>query len=266
MKPPFENQGEPEEGIQETPPSPRPMLPLNRRRLRVGHPPQAIPALDGDEEWPGETDGERPRSLRQDLDPVFGYILVMALSVGLTPVQENTRYVLLWSFMALMGGIAFLLGSGIRLKVTDPGDLVWGVALGAFTGGALMLVGADTLAVTSERLFNAGAKDNPLLDTWVFQATVFVMPLTETLFFRGAMQRVHPIPVVAILASFWSILLFFPNLHLGETPAVGVVIGTALVVLNFLYSYVNFRHGLAASFFCQVVAGTLLLLVPRLIV
>jgi hypothetical protein len=84
------------------------------------------------------------------------------------------------------------------------------------------------------------------------------------LFFRGAMQRVHPIPVVALLASVWSMLMFFPNLGLGETPAVGVVFGTALVLLNFLYSYVNFRYGLAASFFCQISAGTLLLLVPRL--
>jgi hypothetical protein len=70
---------------------------------------------------------------------------------------------------------------------------------------------------------------------------------------------------VALLASVWSMLMFFPNLGLGETPAVGVVFGTALVLLNFLYSYVNFRYGLAASFFCQISAGTLLLLVPRLI-
>jgi membrane protease YdiL (CAAX protease family) len=157
------------------------------------------------------------------------------------------------------------MGSGIRLKVTDPGDLLWGVGLGLFTGGALMLVGADTLATTSQRLFNDGQPGNATLDTWVFQAMVFVMPMAESLFFRGAMQRVHPIPVVALLASVWSMLMFFPNLGLGETPIVGMVFGTALVLLNFLYSYVNWRHGLAASFFCQITAGMLLLLVPRLI-
>ena len=30
------------------------------------------------------------------------------------------------------------------------------------------------------------------------------------------MQRVHSLPVVALLASVWSMLMFFPNLDLGE--------------------------------------------------
>ena len=237
---------------------PRPMYP--RRRLRVGHPPQAIPRLSDEDDDP-----DAPPPVRHELDPVFGYILAMALSVGLMPLQANARYVLLWAFMAAMGGMAFLLGSGIRLKVTDPADLLWGIGLGAFTGGALMLTGGDTLRTVAERIFGAGAGDTPLLDTWIFQATVFVMPIAESLFFRGAMQRVYAIPVVAGLASVWSMLMFFPALGLGEAPAVGVVLGTAIVLLNFLYSYVHWRHGLAASFFCQVVAGTLLLLVPRVL-
>lgn len=172
---------------------------------------------------------------------------------------------MLWAALALMGGMAFVLGSGIRLKVTDPGDLIWGLGLGVITGGGLMLVGWDTLAVTAERLFAMGQDDSALLETWIFQATAFVMPLSEALFFRGAMQRVHSIPTVALLATAWSALMFFPNLGLSETPVVGFVIGTALLVLNFLYGYVNYRHGLTASVICQIVAGTLLLLVPRLI-
>lgn len=243
----------------------RPMLPRDSR-LRIGHPPQAIPVSpdDRDDDWLRESRDVSARSTRHDLDPIFGYIMAMALSIGLTPVQANVRYVLLWAFIAAMGGIAFLMGSGIRFKVTDPGDLLWGIGLGLFTGGALMGVDSNTLATTSERLFSAGATDRALADTWVFQTTIFVMPVAESLFFRGAMQRVYPIPVVALLASLWSMLMFFPNLNLGETPAVGMVFGTALVLLNFLYSYVNFRHGLAASFFCQISAGSLLLLVPRL--
>ena len=73
------------------------------------------------------------------------------------------------------------------------------------------------------------------------------------------------LPSVAALASIWSMLMFFPNLGLAETPGVGVVFGTAIILLNFLYGYVHWRNGLAASFFCQIVAGTLLLLVPRLV-
>lgn len=268
MKPPFTDDEAPSEpSVDENgaPISPKPMAP--RTRLREGHPPQAIPIRRNelDDSDTGDPAARQARSTRQDLDPIFGYILAMALSVGLTPVQANTRYVLLWAFMAAMGGVAFLLGSGIKLKVTDPGDLLWGLGFGAFTGGALMLVGADTLQTVSDRLFGAGETDSVLVDTWVFQAMVFVMPVAESLFFRGAMQRVHSIPSVAILASTWSMLMFFPHLDLAKTPVVGVILGTAIVLLNFLYSYVNWRHGLASSFFCQISAGTLLLLVPRLI-
>jgi hypothetical protein len=244
------------------------MMPLDRRRLRIGHPPQAIPLSDEPEGWDEEeAEGEALRSRRQDVDPIFGYIIAMALSLGLTPIQVNTRYVALWALLGAMGGMAFLLGSsGNHQKATDPGDLLWGIGLGIFAGGALLLVGQDTLAVTSTRLFGGGHEDNPLLNTWIIQTTVFVMPMAESLFFRGALQRVQPMPVVAVLATIWSILMFFPNLGLSETPVVGLVIGVALALLNFLYSYVNFRHGLAASFLCQVCAGTLVLLVPRLIV
>lgn len=248
---------------------PRPMAPLNRRRLRSGHPPQAVPiGRPADDDWASEPEDSADYTLRkrrQDIDPIFGYVMAMALSIGLTPAPDNTRYVVLWAALALMGATAFVLGSGIRVKVTDPGDLLWGMGLGLITGGGLMLVGWDTMAVTAERLFAMGQDDSALLNTWIFQATAFVMPLSESLFFRGAMQRVHGIPTVALLASAWSMLMFFPNLGLSETPVVGFVIGTALVVLNFLYSYVNYRHGLAASIVCQVVAGTLLLLVPRLL-
>lgn len=269
MKPPLID---PDPQSEEFEPSPRPMSPLDRHRLRIGHPPQAIPLpsdMDEDGEWDDEGEPVEAlppaRSYRQDLDPVFGYILAMALSIGLTPIQTNLRYVLLWAFLALMGGVSFMLGSGKQTHSADPGDLLWGIGLGVFVGGSLMMVGIDTLQVTSNRLFNAGQEGSTLLNTWVFQATVFAMPISESLFFRGTMQRVHPLPVVALLSSVWSMLMFFPNLGLGDTPAVGAVIGTALVVLNFLYSYVHFRHGLAASFFCQLTAGSLLLLAPRLI-
>ena len=60
-------------------------------------------------------------------------------------------------------------------------------------------------------------------------------------------------------------LLFFPALDLAGSPAVAVVYGAALILLNFLYGYVNFRHGLAASLVCQMTAGSLLLLFPLIL-
>jgi len=102
------------------------MLPMDRHRLRTGHPPQAIP-LHRDEQdeapWTDEPVSCVVRSSRQDLDPVFGYILAMAFSVGLTPVQANTRFVLLWAFLAVMGGMASSAGSGFVSKERTP--VIW---------------------------------------------------------------------------------------------------------------------------------------------
>ncbi len=273
--------GGPDKPEEDEQPAPRPMQPLDRSRLRTSYPPQAIPLrqdddpdaldalddVDEDEGWENapEVDATASRASRQDLDPIFGYVLAIALSIGLTPIEADTRYLLLWTFLALMGGMAFVLGSSAHDRPTDPGDLVWGLVLGGLSGGALMLVGGDTLAVTSERLFGATRSDNSLLITWVAQATLFVMPIAETLFFRGALQRVHSFLTVSLLASVWSVLLFFPALDLAGSPAVAVVYGAALILLNFLYGYVNFRHGLAASLVCQMTAGSLLLLFPMIL-
>ena len=68
---------------------------------------------------------------------------------------------MLWAFLTLMGGTASVLGSRVRLKTDDPSGLLWGLFLGGISGGALVLVGGDTLAVTSERLFGNNAGRQP---------------------------------------------------------------------------------------------------------
>jgi hypothetical protein len=47
-------------------------------------------------------------------------------------------------------------------------------------------------------------------------------------------------------------------------PAVAVIIGTALFLMNLMYSYVRQRNGLAAAWICQIVASLILLFLPLL--
>ena len=91
---------------------------------------------------------------------------------------------------------------------------------------------------------------------------IFVMPLAETLFFRNLLQARQPFVVTGALASLWSILLFFPMLDVGRYPVIAILIGTALVLMNMIYSYVRDRNGLAAAWLCQIVVNVVLLLVP----
>jgi hypothetical protein len=60
-------------------------------------------------------------------------------------------------------------------------------------------------------------------------------------------------------------LIFYPHMELGGAAGVALSIALFFALLNFLYSYVRFRNGLAAAWSCQIIAGSLIWFVPRLI-
>ena len=93
---------------------------------------------------------------------------------------------------------------------------------------------------------------------------VFVIPVAETLFFRGILQETRPFWQVGLLSSIWSLLVFFPLLEVNKFPAVAILIGTALVMMNLMYSYVRNRNGLAAAWVCQILVNLILLFIPLL--
>lgn len=194
-------------------------------------------------------------------DPVFGFLIAVALSIGLLPlIPDNTdmRYIIIWAVMAGFGVLAWLLGSAARIGQETPENLVWGLIFGLIIGVPMLMVGGDTLRQTDQRLF-VNMRPGEVL-----AFLVFVMPLAETLFFRGLLQESRPFWLVGILASLWSAFVFFPLLDVGRYPAVGVVIGTALALMNLMYGYVRRRNGLAAAWLCQIVANVVLLFLPFL--
>ncbi len=203
------------------------------------------------------------RMSRRESDPIFIYIVLMALGVGLTPLASTNpidRYTILWTLLAVAGVAGAILSDGPFLRETRGEDLLWGGALGVLVGAPLLLVGAQPLALASEQVF-AGLPDGA-----VFQSLVFVMSTAESLFFRGMLQSVQSLLVTALMSSGWSVLLFFPTLDLGGYPAIALIVGTFIVMLSVLYSYVRQRNGLAAAWLCQIVVSVLWLFVPRLLV
>ncbi|MCA9908344.1 MAG: CPBP family intramembrane metalloprotease [Anaerolineae bacterium] len=91
---------------------------------------------------------------------------------------------------------------------------------------------------------------------------VFVMPLAETLFFRGLMQERRAFWLIGTLSTIWSLVLFAPMLDLLNFPGVAVLIGIALFLMNMIYSYVRERNGLAAAWLCQITVNIIVLFVP----
>jgi len=193
-------------------------------------------------------------------DPAFGYLIALALSIGLTalPNSADLRYTLAWSVLALFGVLAWLLGNGERIGQEKPENLAWGIIFGLIIGTPLYAFGGGILTTTVRLLFTDMQAGELLA------YLVFVMPLAETLFFRGILQQNRSFAIVGILSSLWSIVLFFPVLGVVEYPGVAVVIGIALVLMNLTYSYVRRRNGLAAAWLCQIVVNLVLLFLPYL--
>ena len=192
-------------------------------------------------------------------DPTFGYLIALALAVGLTalpPDQRDLRYTILWMVPAGFGVLAWLLGRGARIGEETPENLAWGVAFALIIATPLLAVGGSTLTATVNRLF-AGMSWGTLL-----AYLVFVMPLAETLFFRGLLQQERAFWLVGLMSTLWSALLFLPNLDVGTFPAIGTVVALAFLMMNMIYSYVKQRNGLAAAWLCQIVVNLVLVFVP----
>jgi hypothetical protein len=214
---------------------------------------------------------ETPSRRYRGGDPLFGFLLAIALSIGLTPVlpaQADLRYTLAWGALALVSVLAWLLGNADRIGQEDPVDLAWGVGFGLILSVPFALFFEDTLFQPATRLMfpEPGRADG--LDTagTVLAFLIFVKPLAETLFFRGLMQRQLEFWVVGALATVWSVTLFFPVMwgEILEAPAVGLFLGVVLLAMNMLYSYVRDRNGLAAAWVCQITTGLILFFIPFL--
>ncbi|NWF71021.1 MAG: CPBP family intramembrane metalloprotease [Chloroflexi bacterium] len=204
---------------------------------------------------------ERTPYRSESADPLFGLLIAIALSIGLTPLlpqQADLRYTLVWAAMAGFGVLAWLLGSGTRIAQEKPENLVWGVVFGLILGAPLLLLGSSALASTVRRLF-ADMSVGTLL-----AYVVFVMPLAETLFLRGVLQEKRRFWMAALLSSVWSGVLYLPLLDVGRFPGPALVIGVTLLMMNVMYSYVRQRNGLAAAWLCQITANLVLLALPFL--
>ncbi len=193
-------------------------------------------------------------------DPIFGFLIALALSVGLSPLIDNgnleLRYTLSWGVLAIFGVLAYLFGSSARIETETLDNAVWGVSFGLILGAPLLAFGGSTLNTAVILLFrdmSFGA---------VLAYLVFVMPLAETLFFRGVLQEQRPFWLVALMGTFWTCVLFFPLMDLNRYPLVAFVICLTLLMMNAMYSYVRQRNGLAAAWICQIVVNLVLVFLP----
>jgi membrane protease YdiL (CAAX protease family) len=207
----------------------------------------------------GESSSRGPTS-----DPVFGFMIAAALSIGLTPLlpdNADLRYTLAWGTLSGVSVLTWLLGHMERIGSERPENIGWGVLYGLMLGIPLMVVLRQAI------LEPAAAEMFPNMSLGSLLAfLVFVMPMSETLFFRGLLQRQLPFWIVGILATLWNLVLFFPVMWqtVTQLPAITLVLVIVLFLMNMTFVYVRERNGLAASWMCQIVANLIVLYIPFL--
>lgn len=193
-------------------------------------------------------------------DLVFGYLLAIAVGIGLTPLlpqQAALRYTLCYAILMGFGALAWLLGSPPRVEEA-PRQLLRGLLAGLLLGLPFFFIGGAGLRGAVARLFPelpAGA---------VLAYALFIITPAETLFFRARAQRHLPWWLAATLASGWSLLLFLPLLEPLRLPYASALFGAAIATMNLIFSHLCRRSGLAAAFVAQLVAYSVLLFFPAL--
>ena len=219
-------------------------------------PPETIPDTSPETANTDDESDDLPRYRRGSNDPLFGLLLAGAISIGLMPLgtsDADLRYTIVWGLLATFGVLAWLMGNFPRIGEEKPEDLAWGLAFGLILGIPVLAFGSGALDDISTRMFPE------LKPGTVLALLVFVMPLGETLFFRGILQDMRSFWEVAIIATIWNLVLFFPLINAGPYP---LIMGVILIMVNVLYGYVRTRNGLAAAWLAQITANIVLLFFP----
>jgi hypothetical protein len=217
--------------------------------------PEVIPEEQVEEIYPEAEEEGAPRTI----DPAFVYIIFVVVTwLGLSRLDVDVRYTLVWSLLTVVAAAAIALDR-VQIESIRLSNVLTGLGFGALIGLPLLGIGGPQLQRVSLSVFGKAS------ETAVFQMLAITMPLAETLYFRGAFQAARGLIFTGLAAGLWSILLFFPQLEVLKFPLVAVVIAFCLVFVNFVYSYLRERFGLFASWACQIAVNLLLLFASRFV-
>jgi hypothetical protein len=267
-----------------------PAIPVDRGRMRrprgpglppLAHPPLLLPEayrLAVPQMMPGygEEDDEPPRPLvalmgeaaltdagaqtfSQRFDPLYPFLVYLALGfgthyVGLTGLL---RYTIMWTVLIALGAFLTLVDSDYSEHEMRSASLGWGISFGLVFSLPLLILVSSGLGDMVGLLYpDVGPAA-------LIQSVVFVSPLGETLFFRGAMQERRGLVPAIAAAGIAGIVLYWPvAIHSPVYLAAAAIFTT---VLAGVYGFVRGRYGLSAAFVCQVTVNVMLLLIPGLL-
>lgn len=193
------------------------------------------------------------------IDPAFAFIILLVVSgFGLSAVAADARFAAVCAGLGLVG-MAAILSNEVPLPRPTMRDLLIGAGYGLLVGLPVLVIGRPQLARISGEIFRGFG------DGMAFMVLAFAMPLAETLFFRGAFLAARGLLWAGAAGGLWAVFLLVPAMDVGAFPLVTIVIGSALVAINFLYAYLSTNFNLFAAWTCQIALNLALLWLPRLL-
>ena len=162
----------------------------------------ALQASQVDSDWPTQYRGATS-------DPIFGFMIAAALSVGLTPLlpdNADLRYTLAWGALSGVSVLSWLLGNMERIGHERPENIGWGVLYGLLLGIPFMVFLHQPILEPATAQMFPGMTAGSLL-----AFLVFVMPISETLFFRGLLQNQLPFWIVGVYGDALEYRPVFPG-------------------------------------------------------
>jgi len=189
-------------------------------------------------------------------DPLFAYLIYLALGFGTLYLTSITRYAVLWTALAVGGGLLTLVDRD-DLEPFSSAHILWGASIGLVFSLPLLILNWRGLADMSHVLFPF---EDPVA---FFFAMVFVAPLGETLFFRGVLQEQRGFTAAVAGAGLSSLLFYWPAA--SARPVYLVVAVVVTTVLAAVYSFFRRRLGLVAALCCQITINITLLFLPAVL-
>jgi membrane protease YdiL (CAAX protease family) len=228
--------------------------PRNRDYEAAESAPAARPARQETRGRPRRSASFRPLTGDWALNPRLGFLLLVGVGLASIRLSHPLRLSLLWLVLLVL--ILLYAQSG-RLK----GDYsLLNVGRGALIGVVVALpfylFAKDFFYATASWLY--GVKDLQVL----LERAVFIVPLLEESYFRGAVQRERGLAEGAVLFGLTQVLYFVSAVDVYLAVIVAVLLG--MVLAGLLYGYLYKRYGLTASIAGHVAVNFVLFVLPAL--
>lgn len=188
------------------------------------------------------------------LSPQFGFVVLAGVGLASLRLTHPLRLTLMWLVELVL---VLLYAQTGKLKSSySLINLARGLLVGTVVALPLYLSAPNFFYATASWLY--GVKDLQVL----LERAVFLVPLLEGVYFRGAVQRERGLLTGAVLYGLAQGLIVMSAGNAYPLVVLSLVLG--MIVAGLLYGYLCQRYGLTASIAGHVAVSFVLFVLPAL--